>query len=204
MPRRLLFALARTVFSLTALAQELPWSDKCARIYVLNSKKELQVQSYQYSWYGGMWRELEGVLAQIAGRAVLPVSYEFIQTRDGHLAISHAEYAADCQSFPPADAEIVRLQEKSRAKTLTLEDLKGNRWVHLVKPIDLEEERCVSYGKINNRWQGCGDVWQGGLTEDKVVCFNGKNYPRCQIDCIKKIYKRELALTDGYCPEVNP
>jgi hypothetical protein len=204
MPRRLLIALAAFVMTLSAWAQEVPWTDKCARVHILTTKKELIVQTTEYSWFSGGWRDVENVLAQIPGHPLKPLSYEFIQFRAGHLVISQAEYAPDCQSFPEQDAEISRLRAKARTSGLTQDDFKGRRWIHLVKPIDLEEERCVAYGKINNRWQGCGDVWQGGLSDDKVVCFNGKNYPRCQVDCIKRIYNRQLELTDGYCAEVNP
>lgn len=181
-------------------AQEAPWSGTCARLYILTAHRELITQTSQYNWMGS-WGELEQGLAVLAGRPSVKVSYEFVQTRYGHLVISAAEYAPDCQSFPADDAEILMLKAKSAAKTLKQDDFKGPRWLHLVKAIDSEEDQCVSYNRVAGRWSGCGDMWQGGMTEDKVVCFNNRSYPRCQVECIKKIYKRDLEVQDGFCPE---
>lgn len=204
MPRLLLASLL-IMLSLVgkARAQEVPWSGTCARLYILTTTRELITQTSQYSWMGS-WGELEQGLAVLAGRPSVKISFEFVQTRYGHLVISAAEYAPDCQSFPADDDEIKMLKAKSAAKTLKQDDFKGARWLHLVKAIDSEEDQCVSYNRVAGRWSGCGDMWQGGMTEDKVVCFNKRSYPRCQVECIKKIYKRELEVQDGFCPEERP
>jgi hypothetical protein len=184
-------------------AQEVPWSGTCARLYVLTSKRELVTQTSQYGWMGS-WGEVEQGLAILAGKPSVKVSFEFVQTRYGHLVISAAEYASDCNSFPADDAEILALKEKSRTKTLKQDDFTGPRWLHLVKAIDSQEDQCVSYNRLAGKWSGCGDLWQGGMTEDKVVCFNNRSYPRCQVECIKQIYRRELELQDGFCAEERP
>ncbi len=203
---KILIAFALIVSSLVSRqvsAQEVPWSGTCARLHILTAHRELITQTSQYTWLGN-WGELEQGLAVLAGRPSIKVSYEFIQTRYGHLVLSAAEYAPDCQSFPPEDAEIQMLKAKSKAKTLKQDDFKGARWLHLVKAIDSQEDQCVSYNRVAGKWSGCGDMWQGGMTEDKVVCFNNRSYPRCQVECIKKIYNRELELQEGYCPEERP
>lgn len=192
-----------SLFRGLARAQEVPWSGTCARLYVLTAQRELITQTSQYGWMGN-WGELEQGLAILAGKPTIKVSYEFVQTRFGHLVVSAAEYAPDCNSFPDDDAEILALREKSKAKTLVQDDFKGARWLHLVKAIDSEEDKCVSYSRVAGKWSGCGDLWQGGMTEDKVVCFNKRSYPRCQVECIKKIYRRELDVQDGFCAEERP
>ncbi len=202
----LLFAsllLVASILSGQAAAQEVPWSGTCARLHILTTDRKLITQTSQYGWFGD-WGELEQGLAILAGKPSVKISFEFLQTRYGHLVISAAEYAPDCQSFSADDAEIRMLKEKSQNGTLKQDDFKGARWLHLVKAIDSEEDHCVSYNRVAGRWSGCGDIWQGGMTEDKVVCFNKRSYPLCQVECIKRIYRRELEVRPGFCPEERP
>ena len=69
----------------------------------------------------------------------------------------------------------------------------------MVSAIDTEEVNCLAMSKKNGKLAGCGDTWLDGLTADETVCFKGKTYLKCQVECIQKIYNRDLELTPGFC-----
>lgn len=182
----------------TAQAQDPVWSGTCAQVYFMTGQRKLSSLVTQYNWISMAWSEREPGLALLAGKAKVKVSPEYTVLHDGKLVVSEAVYRSDC-NFPAPDPEIVALSAKSDAGTLTTADFRGSRWIHLVKPIDLTEERCVDVFLDHGRWSGCGDPWQDGLSDNEVVCFQGKNYLRCQVECIKDIYQRPLTLAPGRC-----
>ncbi len=196
MPKALLLSLL--LAPAAAMAQELPWPASCAKVHSLTSQRRLVTREFTHSSIAMPWREREVGLAAVAGKPRVRVSPEYAEAQDGRLVVGQAIYSADCR-FPPDDPEIIALRAKSAAGTLTPADFRGPRWVHLVKPIDEEEERCVQLHQARGRWSGCGDVWQDGLNDNEVVCFQGKSYPRCHVECVQSIYRRLLTLQQGYC-----
>jgi len=85
-----------------------------------------------------------------------------------------------------------------------LDALKGNRFLHLIQPIDKAEANCLTIGREpepNGKVAGCGDVWQGGLQDIELACYNGHTYLKCHIDCINAIYKHKTQYTNGPCSE---
>lgn len=192
--------LVLSVYFGNALAQEAMWSKTFARIYVLKTERVLQASTINY--HSG-WASAAQQMSEILGIPVTKLSPEYLAMKLGHMVLGKTEYS-DSFDFPEPNQEIENLLERSQTEQLSFEDFKGPQWLHLLKPIDDEEEACLWAGNANGKWTGCGDVWQGGLTEDKVVCFENKTYLKCHIDCMKKIYHREneINVQPGFCPEV--
>lgn len=189
-----------SIYISSALAQEAMWSKTFARIYVLKTERILQGFTTNYS---SAWADSARQMSEIMGKPVEKLSPEYLALKMGHMVLGKVEYS-DSFEFSEPSEEVSNLLERSQSEQLSFEDFKGASWLHLLKPIDDEEEACLWAGKKNGKWTGCGDVWQGGLTEDKVVCFENKTYLKCHIDCMKKIYNREdeIVTQSGFCPEV--
>ncbi len=200
-----LIPMLMLVFSALTYAEELklPWADKCVRVVTLGPDLKL-VNSYsQYKWFGGSWGEVEAEMGILMNRPNLQISLEYLNYRAGNHVTNVAEYAADCNAFPTNendDPEVKELSDKSEAGTLTLNDFKGPKWLHMIQPIDTEEANCLAISKKNGVLAGCADIWQDGITNEEVVCFEGKTYSKCHMNCMNKIYNRKLDLTNGFCP----
>ena len=193
------------LFSLSSFAQTVTWPEglPCVRVGGLTDKGTYEQGVTQYSWFARTFREIEGFVAELQGKPLeqTKLSWNYIQYRMGYRVMSQAEYASDCMvGFPPDDEEMQMIRAKSEKGELTVDDFKGPRWLHVVQAMDKEEVNCLAISKINGKLQGCNDIWQDGLTEDELVCFKGKTMPKCHVDCIQKIYNRQVDLTPGSCP----
>ncbi len=201
---KFLLAITLSIMSLSVFSQSVTWPEglPCVRVGGLTDTNRYEEGVSQYAWFGRTFKETEGYIADITGRPAseIKLSFNYLQYRFGYKIMSQAEYAADCNSLPPADEEMKMIKAKSDAGTLKPEDFKGPRWLHVVQAIDKEEVNCLAISKINGKLQGCNDIWLDGLTEDKLVCYKGKTMPKCHVDCIQKIYNRQLDLTPGSCP----
>jgi hypothetical protein len=196
--------LALALFSMSSMAQSVLWPEglPCVRVGGLTEKGTYEEGVTQYAWFGRTFKEIEAYVAELQGKPAeqTKLSFNYLQYRFGYRVLSVAEYSADCLNFPGEDAELQEIRKKSETRSLTPADFKGPRWLHVVQAIDKEEVNCLAISKINGKLQGCNDIWQGGLQEDEIVCYKGRNYPKCHIDCIQKIYNRQLDLTPGSCP----
>lgn len=133
------------------------------------------------------------------GNPNIKMSFEYLQYRAGYQVMKDVEYAADCPQFGELDSETKSLLELQKTRKLTKDDFKSKTWIHMVRAIDVEEVNCLALSKKNGKTAGCADVWQDGLTEDEKVCFKGKTYLRCHVECIEKIYNRQVETTSGSC-----
>lgn len=187
--------------SMQTFAQTTPWPDgqKCGRHVGVNIDGRFLDSYTQYSWYAVAWREYIADLAVHMGNPNIKMSFEYLQYRAGYQIMKDVDYAPDCQSFVELDSESKALLELQKTRKLTKDDFKGKTWVHMVSAIDVEEVNCLALSKKNGKTAGCADVWQDGLTEDEKVCFKGKTYLRCHVECIEKIYNRKVESTPGSC-----
>ncbi len=185
------------------MAQSVLWPEglPCVRVGGLTEKGTYEEGVTQYAWFGRTFREIEAYVAELQGKPIekTQLSFNYLQYRMGYRVLSQAEYAADCLSDFPEDEELAMIREKSKTRSLTVDDFKGPRWLHVVQAIDKEEVNCLAISKVNGKLGGCNDIWQDGLQEDELVCFRGKTMPKCHVDCIQKIYDRQLDLTPGSC-----
>ena len=114
------------------------------------------------------------------------VSYEYVLYKLGATALySFAHYVEGAEGLSA-------IGEKLRA-TMT-PDMKPI--VNFIHPKNEKEAYC-----INVNWTGsnCTDVFQDGLQEDEVACFNNKPYLKCQIECKEIVSGRNLDFTEGPC-----
>lgn len=200
--KSLLF-LALSLFSLTSFAQSVLWPEglPCVKVGGLTDTGRYEEGISKYAWFGRTFKEIEGYVAELNGKAPedTKLSFNYIQYRFGYRVMGQAQYSEDCE-FPADDEEMKAIKAKSETASLTPEDFKGPRWLHVVQAMDKEEVNCLAISKINGKLQGCNDIWQDGLQEDEIVCIKGRNYPKCHIDCLQKIYNRQIDLTPGSCP----
>lgn len=190
-----LLALLITSATFTPVVQ----AAESTRTYILTTLRRIQVRIDNYPTDP----ELARNLSQAMGQQVRKPSREFYLMTQGAMAISQTQPANFDTPHSPAMNQLLTL---SAQRQLQLTELTGPFWVHLLKPIDDEEEQCLWLVKVNNRYTGCGDPWHDGLTPNEVVCIDGRTYLKCHIDCIKRIHRREGAINDqlGFCPGVAP
>lgn len=198
--KKLIVALI-AVFSLQSFAQSIPWPDgqKCGRHVGMNIDGKFLDSYTQYNWFAVPWREYIADLASHMNKPDIRMSFEYLQYRAGYKVMKDVDYAPECQEFTELDEESKALKELQKTRILTLDDFKGPTWIHMVSAIDVEEANCLALSKKNGKTAGCADVWQDGLTEDEKVCFKGKTYLRCHVECIEKIYNRKVETTSGSC-----
>lgn len=154
----------------------------------------------QYNWYSNAWRETIDMMAVLSNKPQMKLSFEYVQYRAGYRIMKReVDHGVDCNSVPEIDAETQALVDLQKERPLTSDDFKGPNWIHTLQAIDREEVNCLALSKINGKLNGCGDVWQDGITEDEAVCFKGKTYIKCHMDCLMNIYDRELDLQPGFC-----
>jgi hypothetical protein len=147
--------------SLMAQSHKLPWADNCVRVVTLKGDLKLSNSYTQYNWFGGMWAEIEQLMATLMKKERVQISLEYLNYRSGNLVTNIGEYAADCNSFTTDesdDPEVAALHEKSQAGTLTLDDFKGPKWIHMIQPIDTEEANCLALSHKNGVLAGCADL----------------------------------------------
>lgn len=201
MKKLLLVALA--LFSMSSMAQSILWPEglPCVKVGGLTDKGTYEEGVSKYAWFGKTFREVEGYVAEIQGKPAdqVKLSFNYVQYRFGYRVMSVAEYSADC-NFAPDDEEMRLIRKKSETNSLKPEDFKGPKWLHVIQALDKEEVNCLAISKINGKLQGCADIWQDGLQEDEIVCVKGRNVPKCHLDCIEKIYNRQVEKTPGSCP----
>lgn len=187
--------------SFQTFAQSIPWPDgqKCGRHVGVNADGKFLDSYTQYSWYAKAWAEYITDLGAHMGNPNIKMSFEYLQYRAGYQVMKDVEYAADCPQFGELDSETKSLLELQKTRKLTKDDFKSKTWIHMVRAIDVEEVNCLALSKKNGKTAGCADVWQDGLTEDEKVCFKGKTYLRCHVECIEKIYNRQVETTSGSC-----
>lgn len=200
-PMKKFILLLLALVSLQSFAQSDPWPDgqKCGRHIGMNVDGKFLDSYTQYNWYSVAWREYIADLATHMGNPNIRMSFEYLQYRAGYQIMKDVDYAADCNSFAEIDAESKALLELQKTRKLTKDDFNSPTWIHMVSAIDVEEVNCLALSKKNGKTAGCADVWQGGLTEDEKVCFKGKTYLRCHVECIEKIYNRTVESTPGSC-----
>lgn len=196
-----LILILMSLISFNSFAQSLPWPDgvKCGRHVGMNIDGKLISNFTQYNWYAVAWKEVVDGMAILLNKPDLKLSFEYLQYRSGYQIMTAVDYSDDCFNFPEHDQEVLDLLALQEKRPLTSEDFKTPRWVHMVNAIDVEEVNCLAMSKVNGKYSGCGDIWQEGITEDEAVCYKGKNYLRCHVDCIQKIYDRKLDLEPGFC-----
>ena len=202
--KKLTFVLL-AFFSLSSFAQSVLWPEglPCVRVGGLTERGTYEEGISQYAWFGRTFREIEAYVAELQGKPIeqTKLSFNYLQYRMGYLVLSQAQYAPDCISgFGEDDEEMKMIRAKSAKGVLTIDDFKGPRWLHVVQAMDKEEVNCLAISKVNGKLAGCNDIWQDGLQEDELVCFKGKTMPKCHVDCIQKIYNRQVDLTPGSCP----
>lgn len=198
-----LLLIALTLVSMSSMAQSVLWPEglPCVKVGGLTEKGTYEEGVSKYAWFGRTFKEVEGYVAEIQGKPAdqVKLSFNYVQYRFGYRVMSVAEYSEDC-NFGPDDAEMQAIRKKSETGSLKPDDFIGPKWLHVIQALDKEEVNCLAISKINNKLQGCADIWQDGLTEDEIVCVKGKNVPKCHLDCIEKIYNRQVEKTPGSCP----
>lgn len=199
--KKLLLALSLSILSFQSFAQNIPWPDglKCGRHIGMNIDGRFHDSFTQYNWYGVAWREYIADLAILMKKPDIKMSFEYLQYRAGYQVMKAVDYAEDCNQMPDLDDETKALMELQKTRKLTLDDFKGPTWIHMVSGIDVEEANCLAMSKKDGKLAGCGDIFQDGVTEDEAVCFKGKTYLKCHVQCIEKIYNRTLELKPGFC-----
>lgn len=200
-----LFLLAGLIASLTSFAQVDPWIKSWAIPVSVLDNLEIQRPVYNYVLLGGAFSDHERAIEELQNlpKGSVKVSPEFIEYRFGRIAIyRETPYLEDLQETYVLADEVKAAQAKAKSGEFSREDLKGPNWINLIQAIDKEEVNCLSISRVNGKTQGCGDPWQGGLTEDELVCFKGKTYIKCHVECIEKIYDRKLEVTEGSCNEI--
>lgn len=191
-----------TFFSLSSFAQTYPWPDgaPCARHVGMNIDGKLTQAFTQYNWYSTAWRETIDMMAELLNKPGMKLSFEYMQYRAGYRIMKReVDHGVDCNTIADFDEETAALMKLQEERPLTPDDFTGSNWIHTLQALDREEVNCLAMSKINGRLNGCGDVWQDGITEDEAVCFKGKTYIKCHMDCLLDIYDREIDLQPGYC-----
>jgi hypothetical protein len=193
--------LLLALVSFQSFAQSIPWPDgqKCGRHVGMNVDGKFLDSYTQYNWYAKAWAEYITDLGNHMGNPNIKMSFEYLQYRAGYQVMKDVEYSPECQQFGELDSETKSLMELQKTRKLTREDFKSKTWIHMVSAIDVEEVNCLALSKKNGKTAGCADVWQDGLSEDEKVCFKGKTYLRCHVECIEKIYNRKVETTSGSC-----
>jgi hypothetical protein len=200
-----LFLLAGLLASITSFAQVQTWIKPWAIPISVLDNFEIQRPVYNYVLLGNAFSDHERAIEELQNlpKGSVKISPEFIEYRFGRIAIyRETPYIEDLQTPYELNDEVKLAQAKSAKRELTKEDLKGPNWINLIQAIDKEEVNCLSISRVDGKTQGCGDPWQDGLQEEELVCFKGKTYIKCHVECIEKIYNRKLELTEGSCNEV--
>ena len=184
-----------------SLLVSLAHANETPRTTILTTMRRLETHTNYYP----NDPDLAARLSQAMGITVTKPSPSYYLMKSGAMVIGPTEYAL-INEHPELPAEVIRLSSESQNRQLELSEFNGPYWVHMIKPIDNEEENCLWIGRVNNRPVGCGDIWQNGLNEDEVVCIGTRTYSKCQVDCIKRIYHRENVINarPGFCPGVAP
>ncbi len=200
-PMKKFILLLLALVSFQSFAQSIPWPDgqKCGRHVGMNVDGKFLDSYTQYNWYAKAWAEYITDLGNHMGNPNIKMSFEYLQYRAGYQVMKDVEYSPECQQFGELDSETKSLMELQKTRKLTREDFKSKTWIHMVSAIDVEEVNCLALSKKNGKTAGCADVWQDGLSEDEKVCFKGKTYLRCHVECIEKIYNRKVETTSGSC-----
>ncbi len=189
-----------------AFAEEMPWPQEWA---LTISAQRSGPAGKQLKFLPGYttkatitnpFREINALIAKMTGKINPVISPEYMNYYMGYEVIGNTIYGPDMASLP-MDDEIKSIMQKSDAGTLTKEDFKSRRWIHLVNALDLKEKNCLAISVIAGKVGGCGDIWQDGLTDEEVVCHNGYNYLKCHVDCMNTIYNRQAEVQPGFCPE---
>lgn len=193
--------------SAVASAQTIPWEQSWARPVLIDTDMKMRTPAYHYLLLGTAFKEIESYIEEIQGKpkGSVKISADYIEYRFGYPYIyRNTFYTEDPQARVEFNDEVNEVIEKSKAGTLTKEDLKGPNWIHLVQALDTEEANCLAVSRKNNVSRGCADQWQdGGLTDDKLVCFKGKTYIKCHVECMEQIYKRKVETTPGPCADAE-
>lgn len=185
------------------LAQQIPWADPsaCARHVGLNERGVLAVNYAYYRSYSSGLAETIGIYRRLHGDPELRLSVEQLQYALGFYRVMRAaDYAADCDSFSELDAQTQHLLKVQEQRKLTSDDFRGGPWIHMLTAVGQDELACLNYIERAGVVTGCGDVWQGGLTAEEVVCHDGKNYLKCHVECVTRLNQSSPTLQPGFCP----
>lgn len=188
-----------------AQAQSLPWSEAYAMPIVLKQDNKFQMPVYNYTLFGGAFKEIEGYIAEIQGKPAgsVKITPEYIEYRFGRPVIyRHTMYSSKPVTDIQLNAEVQDAYKKAAEGTLKKEDLKGPNWIHLIQSIDVEEVNCLAISRKEGKSSGCADIWQDGLSDEEAVCYKGRTYLKCHVGCLEKIYNRKIETVPGFCPEV--
>ena len=199
----LLTLLALSAFA-QAQSQSLPWADQWAMPIVLKDTGKFQMPVYNYVLLQSAFNEVEGFIEEIQGKpaGTVKISPEYIEYRFGDQVIyRNTIYVSVPNAAYVLPEEVKVAFQLSKEGKLKKEDLKGPNWIHMIQAIDVEEVNCLAISRKNGKSSGCADIWQEGLTEDETVCFKGRTYLKCHVNCLEKIYKRTIEATPGSCAE---
>lgn len=163
------------------------WPNKVARLSVLNSSGNYTTEYYSFDQESRQWSDLNKKIAKRLGVKSATLSPEYSSYRAGATQLLSATiYASDAKQMPP----------------VLYFDVTPPPWIILIQGRDQAETNCLSWSEdAAGRLQGCGDVWQGGLTQDKVACFEKQNYIRCHLECMEQVHHIRLNYAPGFCGE---
>lgn len=200
--QKLALALTSYLASWVCWSSSPPWANPtaCARHVGLTELSRLSVTYTRYTSYSSGLSETINIFRRLHGDPTLRLSFEHLQYSMGAYRVMRpVDYAADCESFSELDAQTQHLLEVQEQRRLTLDDFRGSDWIHMVTAIGQDELVCLNYVDRDGSVTGCGDVWQGGLTAEEVICHEGKTYLKCHVDCVARLNGSNPNLQPGFC-----
>ena len=175
-----------------------PWRDKWSQVPALNERGYLVLMMTTKAGNNSGWEEVNGHISRMTGVPNAVLSPEYAHYRAGTKVMMVSGYGPDSEGIDISE-EFSRAYEASGDGRAKRADLKGPEWIHMVQPLTQAEVNCLTISIKDGNPVGCGDQWQTGITEDKLACFKGQTYLRCHLDCIERIYQRDIDATPGAC-----
>lgn len=219
--KRLMFS-AVMVLSLLASHNALAgWPKPLAEIFWLDQEDGKPVPGSGIMVEGGApgWGEVEKAIAAVNHVVDPHISPEYLLWRQGAIAIMAPAHYLTSQELgermkayreshaneTPEQAAARKVAEKKEADAYFATQKPWLQLIQVARELpngnSTPEDNCMSTALGDGKYTGCGDVFQGGLQEDEIACYNNKNYIRCHIDCLVKIRGKKMDYTPGSCKE---
>jgi hypothetical protein len=163
------------------------------------------------------WEEVHKAIAVLNHVERPHITPEYLLWRNGATSImaparylTSDELKQEMKAYFDGYANLNEQQKaaKKEAEEKAAEEYYANAkpWLQLIQvPRELPngkstpEDNCMATALIDGKYSGCGDVFQGGLQEDEIACYQNQNYVRCHLECLEKIRGKKLEHTVGSC-----
>lgn len=188
------------------IAEDATWPNDWAVVWVVYMNGNVTTAAIDRASAVEAWEEVSTLIGKMTNNPNAVITPEYLMYRSGAVAFGAPAAFYSTKEIQDSIREGGKRTPEQREKDKQEEErrdqsMKANPWVTLIQPKTKEEVSCYAIGMPDGKNPiGCGDVFQGGLQNNEMGCYQNKTYVKCHLQCQEKFSGKKLEYKEGPCP----